>query len=300
MGISCSTGKLRKNIRSEHASLEIEGVQNVQNEAEPLKYYLPNFIGDTDIMVVSHFLSRYLFQSNFNAPIEEKLISEQCKVFDVCCGAGTWLLDMASAYGSSKFFGIDLCPVFPTEIKPENVQFIQGDVLTGLPFDDNTFDYVHQGHMADVYTMDQWYFIITEIIRVCKPGGYIEFIEPELATNTGPILSKFYDALVELSETRNVNMRMYDNLIRILNSTPSVQNVESKKEVISLGSECFGNEYLEIHNDFFSNVPMPENLSKIMGLSEGDYLELFKKAKHEVMNGISPDCEVYRIWCQKR
>ncbi|CAI2163993.1 17657_t:CDS:2 [Funneliformis geosporum] len=284
-------------------SFKPQNVPNVQKETEPLKYYLPNFIGDTDIMVMSHFLHRYLFQSNYNAPIEEKLTSEQCKILDVCCGAGTWLLDMASAYGSSKFFGIDLCPVFPTEIKPENLQFVQGDVLTGLPFDDNTFDYVHQGHMLDVYTMDQWHFIITEIIRVCKPGGYIEFIEPELATNTGPILSKFYDALVELSETRNVNIRMYDDLIRILSSTPSVQNVESKKKVISLGSKrggYVGYEYMEIHNGFFLNVPMPETLSKFMGLSEEDYLELFKIAKSEVENDISPDCEVYKIWCQKR
>ncbi|CAI2163991.1 17656_t:CDS:2 [Funneliformis geosporum] len=296
MGIVFSTCRVSKTIKSR---LEFDDELFVQ-DVEPLKYYLPNFIGDTDLMVIFHFLGRYLFQSNFNAPIEERLSSEQCKILDVCCGAGTWLLDMASAYGSSKFFGIDLCTVFPTAIKPDNVQFVQGDVLTGLPFDDNTFDYVHQGHMLDVYTMDQWHFIITEIIRVCKPGGYIEFIEPELATNTGPILSKFYDALVKLSETRNVNIRMYDNLIRILNSTPSVQNVESKKEVISLGSGCCGYEYLEIHDEFFLSVPMPEILSKFMGISERDYLELFKKVKNEIRSGISPDCEVYRIWCLKR
>ncbi|CAG8449074.1 5448_t:CDS:2 [Funneliformis caledonium] len=280
-----------------------KNTQNVQKKTEPLKYYLPNFITDTDIMVMSHFFDRYLFQCNFKAPIEEKLTSGQCKVLDVCCGAGTWLLDMASAYGSSNFFGIDLCFVFPTEIKPENVQFKLGDVLEGLPFDDNTFDYVHQGHMVDVFTLDQWHFAITEIIRVCKPGGYVEFAEPELATNSGPIVSKFYDALVELSESRNVKIRMYDNIIGILNSTISVQNVESKKEVISLGLKkggYVGNEYLMIHNEFFLNVPMPETLSKFMGLSEREYLELYKRAKNEVESVFSPDCEVYKIWCQKR
>ncbi|CAG8449091.1 5449_t:CDS:2 [Funneliformis caledonium] len=298
MGIIFSTCWVRKNIKSKRASLEFEGVQNEEDKAESLKYYLPNFIGNIDTMVIFHFLGQHLFQSNFNAPIVERLSSEQCKVLDVCCGAGTWLLDMASAYGSTNFFGIDLCPVFPTEIKPANVQFTQGDVLDGLPFDDNTFDYVHQGHMVDVYTLDQWHFAITEIIRVCKQGGYVEFAEPELATNSGPILSQFYDAFVELSEARNVKIRMYDNLIRTLNSTTSVQNVESKKEVISLGTGFLGNEYLELHHDFFLKA-MPETLSKFMGLSEGDYIELFKKAKNEVENGISPDCELYRIWCQK-
>jgi len=45
------------------------------------------------------------------------------------------------------------------------VEFIESDVLKGLPFDDNTFDYVHQGYMAEMYTMDLWYFMTSEIIR---------------------------------------------------------------------------------------------------------------------------------------
>lgn len=38
------------------------------------------------------------------------------------------------------------------------------------------------------------YYKFIDFFRVCKPGGYIEFTEPELATNTGPILTRFYDA----------------------------------------------------------------------------------------------------------
>ncbi|CAI2163989.1 17654_t:CDS:2 [Funneliformis geosporum] len=302
MGKAFSTFRARKSIRSKRASFAFESVQNVQKDAEPLKYFLPNFIEDTDIMVILHFLDRYLFQSNFNAPIEEQLIDGNFKILDACCGAGTWVLDMASIYKSSNFIGIDLCPVFPTEIKPYNVEFVQGDILEGLPFEDNTFDYVHQGNMVEIYTLGQWRFITMELIRVCKPGGYIEFTEPELGSNPGPILSKFYDALIELSESRNVKIRMYDNLISNLNSIPMVQNVESELKCIPLGSRRGGNaghEYLEVHNGFFLNVPMPETMCKFMGLSVEQYLEMFKEARKEVADGISPECEVYRIWCQK-
>jgi hypothetical protein len=41
------------------------------------------------------------------------------------------------------------------------------------------------------YSLNKYFF---SKIRVCKPGGYIEFTEPELATETGPILTRFYDA----------------------------------------------------------------------------------------------------------
>ncbi|CAG8439492.1 12744_t:CDS:2 [Funneliformis mosseae] len=300
MGKAFSSCRMRKSIRSNRALLSFE---NVQNEAAPLKYYLPNFISDTDIMVILHFLDRYLFQSNFNAPIEELLLDGKFKVLDVCCGAGTWLLDMASVYKSSNFFGIDLCSVFPTEIKPHNVEFVQGDILEGLPFEDNTFDFVHQGNMVEIFTLGQWRFITMELIRVCKPGGYIEFTEPELGNNPGPILSKFYDALIKLSESRNVKIRMYENLINILDSIPMVQNVESEIKSTILGSKRGGNaghEYLEVHNGYFLNVPMPETMCKFMGLTEEQYFEMFYEAKKEVLDGIAPECEVYRIWCQKR
>ncbi|CAI2163988.1 17653_t:CDS:2 [Funneliformis geosporum] len=244
-------------------------------------------------MVLLHFLGRYLFQSIHNSPVEEILTYENCKVLDVGCGAGVWLLESATNYQSSHFLGIDICTVFPSEV----------NVLNGLPFEDNSFDYVHQGNMVEVYTIDQWNFIISELIRVCKPGGYIEFTEPELAPKTGPILKRFYDALIELSESRNVRIRMYKNLIKILNSTQMVQNIESKVAIVPLGTKKGGNvgqTYLEVHDGFFLNDPMPEIMSKVMNMSREEYIELFGEAKKEIEEGVAPDCEIYRIWCQKK
>jgi len=84
MGKSISSlKKSRKEIKKKHSLLESDSSDNKSNMKEPLKYYLPNFIKDTDIMVILHFFSRYLFQSNFNAPIEEELIRGQFKVLDI-------------------------------------------------------------------------------------------------------------------------------------------------------------------------------------------------------------------------
>ncbi|RIA89156.1 hypothetical protein C1645_694656, partial [Glomus cerebriforme] len=135
------------------------------NESKQLNYYLPNYVKDTDIMVILHFLGRYLFQSIFSSPIEEKFSQEDYKILDVGCGPGTWLLDLATIYKSPSFFGIDLFPIYPTEIKPDNVEFKQGDVLKGLPYSDNTFDYVHQGNMLSIFTLEEWQIVIQELIR---------------------------------------------------------------------------------------------------------------------------------------
>ncbi|EXX59694.1 uncharacterized protein OCT59_011245 [Rhizophagus irregularis] len=270
-------------------------------EKEPLKYFFPNFVKDTDIMVIFHFLECYLFQNLFSSPIENSLLNE-CKVLDVGCGPGTWLLDLAATYSSARFFGIDLFPIFPKEIKPSNVEFRQGDVLNTLPYDDNTFDYVHQANMLSVFTIEEWFFVIQELIRVCKPGGYIEFSEPELAVKTGPVLSRFYDALVTLSDSRNVKIRISNEIIKTLVSLSTVRNVDYKISTVTLGAKKGGNAgqaYMDIHDGYFLNDPMPETLCKFMGTTKEGYLKLFKEAKKEVNETFAPNCEIYRIWCQK-
>ena len=96
---------------------------------------------------------------------------------------------------------------------------------------------------------------------------------------------------------------MYKNLMKILNSSSTVQNIESRIEKVTLGSKkggSIGQAYLDVHDGYFLNVPLPENLCKIMEISEEEYLELFKEAKKEVEDGIAPDCDIYRIWCQKK
>ena len=45
---------------------------------------------------------------------------------------------------------------------------------------------------------------------------------------------------------------------------------------------------------------MPETMCKFMNLSQNEYFEWFKEAKKEVENGITPDCDIFRIWCQKK
>ena len=42
---------------------------------------------------------------------------------------------------------------------------MQVDIMNGLPFSDNTFDFIHQGNLAYVITRDKWQFIISEMIR---------------------------------------------------------------------------------------------------------------------------------------
>jgi len=107
-------------------------------------------------------------------------------------------MQCAEKFPWSNFTGIDISPIFPkmTEIKLINVTFLQFNILDGLPFDDNTFDFVHMRHLILAFTEKQWQDqVLKELIRVCKPGGWIELVEQDYAyLNEGPIFKKVNDA----------------------------------------------------------------------------------------------------------
>ena len=81
---------------------------------------------------------------------------------------------MTNEYPLSEFTGIDKTKLFPSLIKPSNLNFIHANILEGLPFQQNHFDFVYLNIVEPRYTKEQWAFIISELIRVAKPGGYIE------------------------------------------------------------------------------------------------------------------------------
>jgi len=48
--------------------------------------------------------------------------------------------------------------------------------------------------MLHTLTADQWVFVISELIRVTKPGGYIELFEPYTTRKgIGPKYNEFLD-----------------------------------------------------------------------------------------------------------
>ena len=83
---------------------------------------------------------------------------------------------MATDFRLPSFTGIDISPVIQG-IKAQNIEFIQKNILDGLPFQDNSFDYVHQRFLIAGIPLDKLQDLVNEIVRVLKPGGYLEVFE---------------------------------------------------------------------------------------------------------------------------
>ncbi|PKY55469.1 S-adenosyl-L-methionine-dependent methyltransferase [Rhizophagus irregularis] len=269
MGNNISSSE-RKNKRIEFYK-EIDNRTTDLEVEKELKYYIPNNYEDIDREHMFHFFQSRIFQNNFSSPIEERLMREGCKVLDIGCGPGTWLLDLASKYKKSLFYGLDNNSVYPNEIKPSNLNFIQADMFDGLPFPDNEFDFVRESSISFLVKADQWDFIISEMIRVTKPDGYVEFHEPYSTFNgIGPVLSKMHDALYK----------------------------DEKSCILGPNGDKIGIVIQDLFMGFHNNEVAMENLSPILGISKEEYKIMIKDLTEEFKN-TSPEYKLIRFWAKK-
>ncbi|CAG8514648.1 11105_t:CDS:2 [Ambispora leptoticha] len=181
-----------------------------------------------------HHLIRALFNSNFSAPVLEILHSGDGKVLDVCCGPGTWVCDNSSDFPQAKFSGVDINPYFPTQ-KPYNVQFVTSDILKGLPYDE-TFDFVHLRFFGMWFTEKQFKdIILPEMIRVLRPGGWIELCETDYDLyNTGPLGEKLAENFQRAMASRQLNPIMNMGLACMLQDTCKLKNIEQVDRVMPM------------------------------------------------------------------
>ncbi|RUO96634.1 S-adenosyl-L-methionine-dependent methyltransferase [Jimgerdemannia flammicorona] len=153
-----------------------------RNRPEKPLYPIPDYEGnndEVDRLQLQHHLLRLAFGANFHAPVKD-MLNAGVNVLDVGCGPATWSLEMATQYKKSMFVGIDMFRVFPKDCRPVNTTFYYSNILDGLPFADNAFDIVYQRDMCLGLSKRQWPKILRELVRVTKPGGYIELCEPDL------------------------------------------------------------------------------------------------------------------------
>ncbi|RHZ79195.1 hypothetical protein Glove_151g96 [Diversispora epigaea] len=203
---------------------------------ESIKYPLPNDDDEVDRLHQQHFLLRYVWQRNFASPIKHVLNQKGTKVLDVGCGAGSWIFEMASNYPNTQFTGVDISPIQPTEIKPRNVDFVKANLLNGLPFEDNTFDYIFQRFLFLAIPKDSWPVIINELTRVLKPGGYLELVEINPTPfQTGPVTDQLFSA-GDLRQ-RGLDPEIVYKLRSYFEKQENLENVIEEKNKLPYGPE---------------------------------------------------------------
>ncbi|KAF0493195.1 S-adenosyl-L-methionine-dependent methyltransferase [Gigaspora margarita] len=238
-----------------------------------------------------------LWQSKFFSPIHHKLVSGAVKVLDVGCGTGAWIIDMANKYPHTKFIGLDVSPIFSNSPLPYNVEFVQADLLKGLPFDDNTFDFVYMSNMVRYLSTKQWEdIVIKELVRVSKPYAFIEVMEGDLTLhNKGPVTTKLHEAFLASMHAKGISPLIETIITRIFQTNPNLTNFNVETKI----------GYLNM----WGGLQNLENGLKIFKLSKKSNLEFMSSTPSEYdamletyvkeIDEYNTYCKFYRFYAQK-
>ncbi|KAJ3110915.1 Conserved oligomeric Golgi complex subunit, partial [Physocladia obscura] len=203
------------------------------------------------------------------------------KVLDIGCANGWWLNSVGKAYPAAELYGVDLAPSVveaATQYLPQ-AKFFAENVVTGLSFDDNTFDYVHQRYLVFGLPKNQYPAVIRELIRVTKSGGWIELVEPDVNTfNAGPVDKQLTTAVHGLIAYRELDKSLGSNLENHIIEAIKDTNIHTdniKKSTISLPYNWDGPIGEMVARDFkeaYGN--MEDYLHKQLGITREEYRNL--------------------------
>lgn len=109
---------------------------------------------------------------------------------------------MANDFPNCIFSGFDIIQPFSLEADvdsighiPVNCRLVKLDVFDGLPYQNKSFDFVHQRMMQLVYPSNKISWMFGEILRLTKDNGWIELVELDTTPKrAGPIFARVFIA----------------------------------------------------------------------------------------------------------
>jgi SAM-dependent methyltransferase len=217
-------------------------------------------------------------------------------------------VDVAAKIGHLFINGVAAPEVTPSLVVKrqllKNLEFYQADVVdVGLPFPDNHFDFIKQHLVSSSFTVASWKKVMVELVRITKPGGYIQLLEIDYCTfNLGPKGRKWetqckyikynlenngsqmiciYIVLEATREKRHIEPRIACHLQDLLKAVGLV-DVSSRLVSIPLGS--WGQDLgvlweQNVHNFSDSAAPV---LSRLVGVSVSTYRRNWREMLEEV------------------
>lgn len=174
-----------------------------------IPYPLPKDMDEINRLDFQHYLLRSGFSGNYLAPLQNP-----STILDVGSGSGRWAMEMAARFPAARVVGVDL--VAPTvdvsqvlgnglDAQPMNFEFAIGNILEGLPFPDASFDFVHQRLLITAIPMRFWPKVINELVRVTRPGGWVELAECGVPERGGPGLTGLWASWIAFLKSRDVD-----------------------------------------------------------------------------------------------
>ncbi|RUS35104.1 hypothetical protein BC938DRAFT_475840 [Jimgerdemannia flammicorona] len=193
---------------------------------------------------------------------------------------------MAQLYANSSFTGSDMIDVFAPYVAsaPKNCSFVIANTLKGLPFPDDTFDYVFQRMQVGSFRELEWPEVYAELVRVTKRGGWVELIDTDgRLYNSGPAATAYDEKLHYMFGLRGINMACISHRSRNLENA-GLESVVHKTISVPVG---WGGDIgaAAAKNTITSYKSLRPVMLVALGLGEDEYSAMTSKATAELLPG---------------
>lgn len=241
-------------------------------------YVLPKDMGEVNRLDFQHYMMRSALHGNYAAPI-----SAPQDILDIGCGTGRWAIEMAQIFPAARVIGVDVAtsPIDSTthEKLPSNYTFQGGNILEGLALPDASFDFVHQRYMIGAIPAERWPNTVGELMRLTRPGGWVELVEAGTSRGGGNALETVDKWVAAVLARRNLNIHLGARLGDFLQSA-GLQDVTVREVPLPLG-QYGGRIGVMVETDYFGAVTAMRAPVIALGIAtENDY-ELTVQAAHE-------------------
>lgn len=164
-----------------------------------IAYFLPHRAVEIDRLDVQHYALRAALGADYVAPL-----GHPAEILDVGCGTGQWAYELCVEFPAALVVGFDLQP--SKRPWPPGYRCVQGNLLQGLPFRDDRFDFVHQRAMISGIPVQSWPTVCRDLVRVVRPGGWVELVEcPPWFESAGPLTSRVCGMLQRILLARGLD-----------------------------------------------------------------------------------------------
>ncbi|ORZ03281.1 S-adenosyl-L-methionine-dependent methyltransferase [Syncephalastrum racemosum] len=264
---------------SSHTSLSMTTSSNgrLYHDNATSSYWFPRDFEEMDRLIGQHFAIKTLFDGeNIYGKGKSLLNLEKgAKILDIACGPGTWLMDVATEYPNCECVGVDMVDVFPTDIRPSNVKFQVGDVMQRLPFEDDTFDFIHVRLMLVALKKEEWEPMLREVLRVLKPGGCAQSVEAGMLENGNAFVLKAGFAFRDMMLAKGQHAYAASDINNLMSAAGfDVVEYERRDIVLSKRDQLTREFHWDLLNIFSTAQPV---IQPALGITAEEYPQFIER-----------------------
>ncbi|RUS28795.1 hypothetical protein BC938DRAFT_481441 [Jimgerdemannia flammicorona] len=154
------------------------------------------------------------------------------------CASDTWTMEMAKLYPHCELIGINISSTIPSDTDSRNIVYADSGICDGLPFEDESFDFVMMRTMTLALRRKEWPVIMKEIFRVTKQNGVVQLLEAVgRYVTTDPEAAEFTEKVLMALGAQGQDPLAGERLHRFL-ADSGFAVIQREKRSVPMGWNC--------------------------------------------------------------